>query len=213
MSFFVVFILICILFPQEQRNFLRGITMSDIAYYPMHMHLHTCLQPGMSMAAHMHNANKLGMRYIWFTDHDTATGGGRRAIKEYSFADGLLTRDGYGFYEAEFVDRADFTYAIDQNNEALEMVARADKREEWQSAGMYFHSTGHRHNPALLMETSLALNLQMSNLGDDCRLVLDVVLSQRPPECKKAHMLYVLGDTAGLESDDHQILPLRIEKV
>ena len=58
---------------------------SNYTYHPMHMHLHTCFQPGMSMAAHMHNANKLGMKYIWFTDHDTATGIGKNSITGFSF--------------------------------------------------------------------------------------------------------------------------------
>ncbi len=40
----------------------------NYTYHPMHMHLHTCFQPGMSMAAHMYNTHKLGMKYIWFTD-------------------------------------------------------------------------------------------------------------------------------------------------
>ena len=48
--------------------------MKQYAYHPMHMHIHTCFQPGASMAAHMHNARALGMRYIWFTDYDTRTG-------------------------------------------------------------------------------------------------------------------------------------------
>lgn len=43
-------------------------------YHPMHMHIHTCFQPGMSMAAQMYNAKSLNMHYIWLTDHDTRTG-------------------------------------------------------------------------------------------------------------------------------------------
>ena len=38
-------------------------------YYPMAMHLHSIHQPGASMASHMFNAQKLGMKYIHFTDH------------------------------------------------------------------------------------------------------------------------------------------------
>lgn len=180
-------------------------------YYPMHMHLHTCFQPGMSMAAHMYNANKLGMKYIWFTDHDTATGIGKRSITGYSFADGVLNKGDHGFFEADFAEKAQLSWSIDADAESASLQAQADERDVWQNAGIYFHSTGHRHNPALLMDTSIRIGLETEGISPDTRLVLDVTLSQRPPVCKKSHMLYVLGDPAGLEADDHQILPLKLE--
>lgn len=184
---------------------------NNYTYHPMHMHLHTCFQPGMSMAAHMHNARELGMKYIWFTDHDTATGIGRRSIKGYSFADGCLSKGDHGFAEAEFAEKARFTCEVDAGDEMAKLLACADPRPIWQSGGIYFHSTGHRHNPALLMETSLCIGVQTGELGPDSRLIFDITLSQRPPECKKAHMLYVLGDPAGLEAPDHQILPMTLD--
>ena len=180
-------------------------------YYPMHMHLHTCFQPGMSMAAHMYNARKLGMKYIWFTDHDSATGIGKRSITGYSFEDDVLNKGDHGFFEAEFSENASFSYTIDGNLKQASFTAQADERPVWQSGGVYFHSTGHRHNPALLMETSLRIGLSAGEISQDTRLVLDVTLSQRPPECKKSHILYVLGDPSGLEAEDHQIIPLKIK--
>lgn len=180
-------------------------------YYPMHMHLHTCFQPGMSMAAHMYNANKLGMKYIWFTDHDTATGIGKRAICGFSFEDGVLEKGDHGFYEAEFEDKALFSCTVDAAEKKAKLFAKANEREQWQSGGIYFHSTGHRHNPALLMETSLSLGLFAENLNENTRLLFDITLSQRPPDCKKSHILYVLGDPSGLEAPDHQILPMKLE--
>ncbi len=180
----------------------------NYTYYPMHMHLHTCFQPGMSMAAHMHNAQKLGMKYIWFTDHDTATGIGRRSIRGYSFADGDLNKGDHGFWEAEFTEKAAFSCKVADS--AAKLLAQADARDVWQSGGIYFHSTGHRHNPALLMQTTLRLALAVGEITRNARLILDITLSQRPPECKKSHILYVLGDPSGLEAPDHQILPLQI---
>lgn len=184
---------------------------SNYTYHPMHMHLHTCFQPGMSMAAHMHNANKLGMKYIWFTDHDTATGIGKNSITGFSFEDGVLNKGDHGFFEADFSEKVQFSCAVDAENKAAKLSVQADERPVWQSGGIYFHSTGHRHNPALLMETSLRLGVELWEMTQDTRLVFDITLSQRPPECKKAHMLYVLGDPTGLEAADCQILPLKIE--
>ncbi len=183
----------------------------NYTYHPMHMHLHTCFQPGMSMAAHMHNANKLGMKYIWFTDHDTATGIGKRSFTGFSFEDGVLNKADHGFFEAEFTEQAQFSYTVDADRKTATLLARSDERSDWQCGGIYFHSTGHRHNPALLMETSLRLGVELGKMTPDTRLVFDITLSQRPPECKKAHMLYVLGDPTGLEAADCQILPLKIE--
>ena len=182
---------------------------TSYTYYPMHMHLHSCFQPGMSMAAHMHNAQKLGMKYIWFTDHDSATGIGKWSITGYSFADGVLNKGDHGFFEAEFSEKAQFSCTVDSEEKLARLCAQADSRPVWQSGGLYFHSTGHRHNPALLMETSLQLALNIGKMTPDTRLILDITLSQRPPDCKKAHMLYVLGDPAGLEAEGCQIIPLK----
>ena len=66
----------------------------EIKYYPMHMHLHASCDRGASMALDMYNASKLGMNYIWFTDHDTRMGLAKNYIKNYSFADGLMKTDG-----------------------------------------------------------------------------------------------------------------------
>ena len=183
----------------------------NYTYYPMHMHLHTCFQPGMSMAAHMYNANKLGMKYIWFTDHDTATGIGKRSITGYSFEDGVLNKGDHGFFEAQYTEQAQFSCTIDSAAKTANLMVQADERSVWQNGGVYFHSTGHRHNPALLMEAGLKIGLKTDEMCADTRLIFDITLSQRPPACEKSHILYVLGDSSGLETEDHQILPLVCE--
>lgn len=184
---------------------------TSYTYHPMHMHLHTCFQPGMSMATHMHNAQKLGMKYIWFTDHDTATGIGRRSITGYSFEDGVLNKGDHGFFEAEFSEKAQFSCSVDAATKTAKLLVQADERDVWQNGGIYFHSTGHRHNPALLMEAGLRIGLKAGEISANARLIFDITLSQRPPDCKKSHMLYVLGDPAGLEAPDCQILPMKLK--
>lgn len=182
---------------------------NQIAYYPMHMHIHTCFQPGSSMAAHMYNAKKLGMRYIWFTDHDTRTGIKDRPVNGFSFDGDSLAKADHGFEVAAFEKKAAFAWTVADRTATLQ--AKADPGDQWQSAGISFMSTGTRHTVALLMQVALKLGLSVEGIGGDSRLVLDVRLSQRPPECECAHMLYVLGDPAGLAAPDCQVLPLNIE--
>ena len=59
-------------------------------YHPMQMHLHTCHQPGGSMEGHIYNAQKLGMQYIRFTDHDTRTGRKECPVTCFDFSKGEL---------------------------------------------------------------------------------------------------------------------------
>jgi len=60
-------------------------------YYPMHMHMHTCHQPGASMEGHIYNASLLGMKYIRFTDHDNRVGLKKNALKSFDFSRGELS--------------------------------------------------------------------------------------------------------------------------
>ena len=113
------------------------------AYHAMHMHLHSCFQPGMSMAAHMYNAQKLGMRYIWITDHDTAMGTKRRPVNGYVFDTEDLAKEDHGFAVADFENSACFSYQVDANIHTAKLEASAGEDGKWQSAGIYFHSTGH----------------------------------------------------------------------
>lgn len=68
-------------------------------YYPMHMHIHTCFQPDPSMACHLYNANRLGMKYVWFTDHDVRTGRKKVPVTGFSFdSEGLIKDEGNGLF-------------------------------------------------------------------------------------------------------------------
>ncbi|MFR8976185.1 MAG: hypothetical protein ACLVG9_09325, partial [Eubacteriales bacterium] len=90
---------------------------SQFTYYPMHMHIHTCFQPGSSMANHFYNASKLGMKYIWFTDHDVRTGIKKAPVTGFSFDTGSLMKDEgnglfCGFEITSFENTAKFTHNI-----------------------------------------------------------------------------------------------------
>ena len=55
-------------------------------YYPMHMHLHSCHQPGASTESHIYNAKALGMKYIRFTDHDTRVCKKENEFRSFDFS-------------------------------------------------------------------------------------------------------------------------------
>lgn len=46
----------------------------------------------------------------------------------------------------------------------------------------------------------LHLGMQVSECNQDMRVIIDVKLSQRPPEFQNAHIYYVFGNAEGLES-------------
>lgn len=188
---------------------------SQFTYYPMHMHIHTCFQPGSSMANHFYNANKLGMKYIWFTDHDVRTGIKKVPVTGFSFDTGSLMKDEgnglfCGFEVTSFENTANFTHKICTETKTLFMNAYAEKSQNWQNAGIHFVSSGARHTAALLMGVCLNLNVTAEKINPDSRLIFDIRLSQRPPSLKPAHLLYVVGSTDGLSAPHTQILPLKI---
>ncbi len=182
-------------------------------YYPMHMHIHTCFQPGSSMASHFYNANKLGMHYIWFTDHDVRTGRKKVPVTGFSFdSESMMKDEGNGLYHGfeitEYETAAHLSHSIDTKNRTLTLSVKASKSQNWQSTGIHFVSSGARHTAALLMDVCLKLNVMLEKISPDSRLIFDIRLSQRPPSLKLAHILYVLGDAEGLSAPHTQIIPL-----
>lgn len=185
------------------------------AYYPMHMHIHTCFQPGSSMANHFYNAKQLEMKYIWFTDHDVRTGLKKKPVPGFQFdSDDLLKEEENGVFQGfeitEYETKAKLTHSVDTNEQMLTLKAEGSAKDEWQSAGIHFVSSGARHTASLLMDVCLKMNITAEDISADTRLIFDIRLSQRPPKCLPAHLLYVAGNPAGLEGRHTQILPLEI---
>lgn len=178
-------------------------------YHPMHMHLHAACDHGASMAMHMHNAQMLGMRYIWFTDHDTRTGVKKHPVTGFSFDTQELIKEeptggSHGF---RLMDENILCFP-DPENKQLTLRLSPKSGADWQGSGITFFSTGTRHTAPLAAGVTLEMDLVKLDLSPDSRLIFDVTLSQRPPECEKAHLLYVLGSTEGLTSPHTQIISL-----
>ena len=90
-------------------------------YYPMHMHLHASCDYGASMALDMYNASKLGMEYIWFTDHDTRMGIRENCVEGFSFdTPSLMKYTDENFYGFETINE-NTDYSIDVKSKTLSM--------------------------------------------------------------------------------------------
>ena len=158
-------------------------------YHAMPMHLHSCHQPGSSMAAHMYNAASLGMRYIRFTDHDIRLGPKRYPCDRFDFSRGTL----------EYADQNGQTCGwsmigsphIRFSEHACHLSFSSDSNE-YETCGLFFASSGKRHTASLLADVLLTVGLR-ARLHGDARILLDVRLSQQPPEHRHAHIVYAFG--------------------
>ena len=182
-------------------------------YHPMHMHLHAACDYGASMAMHMYNAQKLGMRYLWFTDHDTRTGRKQNAVTGFRFDGQQLLKEEPtgGFHGFKTTDDA-LNYTIDPQNAEVRLTLQASGDSAWQKSGIFFVSSGTRHTSSLAADVTLSMDVEELNITQNSRLIFDVKLSQRPPELENAHLLYVLGSTEGLEAPHIQIIPLDVRE-
>ncbi|MBQ7915153.1 MAG: hypothetical protein IJ315_00005 [Firmicutes bacterium] len=142
-------------------------------YHPMQMHLHTCHQPGSSMEGHMYNAASLGMHYIRFTDHDVRTGPKEFPCNCFDFTKGALVYEDYSGKECGWMASEDAQVTFDGESMILE------------KGSVEFFSSGRRHTVSLLADVTLKVGLEC-----DGQVMLDVRLSQRPPEHKPAHLYY-----------------------
>ena len=153
-------------------------------YYPMQMHLHTVHQPGASMESHIFNAAALGMKYIRFTDHDTRMGKSDKTVNTFDFTGGVLEYETEAGVSCGWQAIGDGALSAEEGNLLITSFGG--------TSGAKFFSKGQKHSRALLSEVTLTLGIE-SKLAAGSRIIIDILLSQRPPEHKEAHFLYVLG--------------------
>lgn len=166
--------------------------MAKYRYHPMAMHLHTIYQPGSSMSGHMYNASKLGMEYIRFTDHDVHTGPKKLPFHSFDFSRGVL----------KYSDSADPNDTANQcgwnpvgdpeisfNGGSMILSASGNSKE---AVGVSFTASGKRHNTALVADVTVTVGISCEFKGD-ARVILDIQLSEHPPEHTYSHLRYVIG--------------------
>ena len=165
----------------------------------MHLHLHTVHQPGASMEGHIYNAHTLGMKYIRFTDHDTRLGHDKRSVNGFDFTKGMLEYETDAGVTCgwEVIGRCEPTVS----DSALKFSISG-------RGGIKFYTSGKKHSRALLSDVTLKLAMK-HELAPGARLLIDVVLSQRPPDNKEAHLLYVIGESLDSDYKHYAALPLK----
>ena len=180
------------------------------SYHPMHMHIHGSCEHGASMAMHMYNAQKLGMRYIWFTDHDCRIGSKEEEIHGFSFDGALIKENATGFYHGFQPIDQKICCSVDSQSKQLTMQLTSEGGTLWCGSGVRFVSRGTLHSQPLAAGITLRIDLCDHNISPDSRLIFDIKLSQRPPALCDAHILYVLGSTEGLAAPHTQVIPLSV---
>ena len=153
-------------------------------YYPMQMHLHSIHQPGASMESHIYNAYVLGMNYIRFTDHDTRTGPEKKRVNSFDFGMGELSYENEAGVSISLEPIGDATLEI--NGGALTVSGGG-------RIGATLVTSGKKHTRAMLADVTLTLGLK-HEMRANSRIIVDILLSQRPPEHKEAHLYYVIGE-------------------
>ena len=176
-------------------------------YYGVPMHMHSCWERNASMEGHMFQLKKLGLKYIYITDHDVRMGRRRYHIDHFDFSQGKLYIDetpdggrGHGF--------RDVTDGVSMTIDGEMCLSVTSNSEEWSVASATFDTSQKRHEVALLAGLFLHLGMRMTEPDEDIRIVADVELSMRPPEFQHGHILYVFGNSEGLADTYHVVKPM-----
>lgn len=186
-------------------------------YWPIHLHMHSAWESQASMEGHFYNAQRLGMQHMYITDHDSRMGPRENQVSYFDFSQGEIMihepsddplRPRHKGFTVEKQDE-DCTWFID-DNKILNITAKG-KTEEWSTVSLAFGSSQKRHEYALLAKTMLHLAMHADGFGENARVMVDVKLSQRPPEFENGHILYVAGNAEGLENAYRVVKPLSFE--
>lgn len=194
-------------------------------YYPTHLHIHTCFGHDASMNGHLYEASRMGMKTIWFTDHDYRMGKRKYSIEGFDFEGDSLIKEHeknkdiqYGWKKEGLPNPAKIKFTLTEEkvyrgNKSLKVNIEADNsRKDWQNSKIIFFATGKGYQYSLLSQVKLKFAFFTEKiLGSDTRIIFDVQMSQHPPEHKKAGLKYVIGNTKGLENKYNKVIPLNIE--
>ncbi len=174
------------------------------SFYPQHMHIHSIYEPFASMEGHIRHARDLGMKHIWFTDHDIRMGRKGWELDGFDFEEGLTVTRGdatYGFKEGRTDEACSVTWS-EGDAYCGRGCMRLSATDGVAEAVMFTYKKAHCR--ALLSELKLGLAYKIASSDpDDTRFIVDVTLSQRPPEDTPAHLLFVSGYTDGLQDKPH----------
>ncbi len=183
-------------------------------YRPVHLHMHSVWERQASMEGHFYNAQKLGISHMYITDHDSRMGPRADQVSYFDFSEGEIMvhepskdplRPKHKGFTVERQD-AGSAYFIDENK-VLNVCAKGDT-DDWSVISLTFDTSQKRHEYSLLANAMLHLEMNAEGFGEDARVIVDVKLSQRPPDFENGHILYVAGNPEGLENQYSVVKPL-----
>lgn len=180
----------------------------------MAMHIHSSFSEGTaSMDAHLHQARRLGVDVVWWTEHDfrlTAHGyrthvgfdGPREPADRWDFdwksiSSGPLARADHSFVSSPANP--------DESGDKMQVVATAKQDSRWATHVLQAHSQNAMYTTSYA-DTTIELDIYAEQLGDDARVVVEIVSSYRPARAgRKAgqyRIQYRLGDPVGKQVQD-----------
>lgn len=181
-------------------------------YYPQHMHIHSIYEPGASMAGHMYFASLQGMKYIWFTEHDQLW---NKKPFSLGFEPEETLPDESGRPTKLFLPTPDSVGEVTVSPESYEgecslrLTAPKNDGEDW--LGVTAMNDGKEACQSLCRLPLISLaHRGVKHFDGDVRYIIDITLSERPPDQHFAHILFVDGSTEGLEAPHTLILPIGI---
>ena len=190
--------------------------MGNDKYYSQHMHMHSIYEPGASMEGHIFHARNAGQKYIWFTEHDVFWGNRVHEKNSFDFEGGEIyvcdeDGDSYGFFPTR-EHTCGYAKAVSDDSYtgsySMKIGASKGLSEKFSGYGVYTRDIFTR-SLCRLVTMSFACKLAAKN-RDNVRVIFDFALSERPPEQRKAHLLFVCGSTEGLSAPHTHVVPVDI---
>jgi len=154
------------------------------------MHLHAGHQKGASVESHIYNASLLGMKYVRITSHDLRTGIKKHEFNEFDFSKGEAS---YQDFPWEKCGWETSTGSPEISYEDGCMILRPSSADNnCHTNGICLVTSDKRHSMSLLADVTLTLGVK-TIISGKASVIIDVTLSQRPPDHENAHIWYYFG--------------------
>lgn len=182
-------------------------------YYPQHMHIHSIYEPGASMEGHIYFAEMQGIKHMWFTEHDILWD--KKPYKLSFEAEELLpdengvpTKHVLPSYNSQgdvCIDNSDFY----DGSSSLRLTAKENYSDRWIGASVSSIGKGICQSLCRMPMLSFSHRGVKKSEGD-VRYIFDVLLSERPPHRRFAHIIFVCGSSEGLDAPHTLIVPITV---
>jgi len=184
---------------------------TKMKYYPQHMHIHSIYEPGSSMEGHMYFAALQGMKHIWFTEHDVFWN-----RKPISFGFESSESDENGALTKSFSKTCGSTGEVEIDNStyyegtsSMRLTATQNTDGDWRGTAAI--NDGKSFCMSLCQKPIFSFAHRAVKHSDgDVRYIFDLCLSERAPDQRFAHILFVCGDTDGLDAPHTLIVPISV---